>query len=48
MGEIPNVCPKCGTIFIGNKCKCGWEVLPVMPKPVVRGKKKGKLKGVYR
>jgi len=33
MGEIPKVCPRCGTVFLGNKCpKCGWEVLPTTPK----------------
>ena len=33
MGQIPTVCPKCGTIFIGNKCpKCGYEILPTTPQ----------------
>jgi len=48
--EIGKTCKKCGTFFLGNKCpKCGWEVLSVTPKPIIRKKQeKGKIKGVYR
>lgn len=34
----PNLCPKCGEIFKGSKCPCGWVIQPGQPKsrPVVQ------------
>jgi len=48
--EIGKNCQKCGTFFLGNRCpKCGWEVLSVLPKKLIRKKQnKEKVQGVYR
>lgn len=49
IGEVGKTCQECGTFFMGNKCpKCGFEILPRTPKPVMRRKKKRELKGVMR
>lgn len=34
-------CPECGEVVLSNKCKCGYELLPEIPKPKIGpGKKK--------
>ena len=42
IGEIGKACPRCGRFFTGNKCPyCGYEIIPVIPKPLMKEKKNG-------
>jgi len=35
IGEVGKTCPRCGRLFVGNKCPfCGYEVLPEVVKRV--------------
>ena len=47
--KVARPCPVCGEITFSNKCKeCGYEFMPVVPKPKVgeRGPAKPKTKSV--
>jgi rRNA maturation endonuclease Nob1 len=44
IGEIGKTCPRCGKIFLGNRCpNCGWEILEELPKSINKEKNMKKL-----